>query len=306
MAFSIVLAADVDSSRLFLEVQRNDLSPRGETPEQALARRTVAAKNVPESRPADLDSDGNWGPLTEGVQVSIRFDKTEYTVGDPIRPRVVLRNVSAKTLRVTGSHRVDQLKLTAIDEEGRAVPRSLLSGGPVSITGGASGFFPVSAGEQFTYGDLEMKHFLSLTNPGVYFVTAWLGQAGPSSGNAMIRILAPDQALDTTNVDSAVALKPGLLPPTSGKNASLQNLGTAFPATISTRPDVRSSKTRSAPPSGNPYPSQPASSSTGQVAVSTPTSAMTRQDRLGIGIIAAVLAAIAFILLRRRNPGRTP
>ena len=46
------------------------------TPEQI-----EAAQSSPECRPAEDDSDGHWGALWEGIQLSIRLQKKVFTNG---------------------------------------------------------------------------------------------------------------------------------------------------------------------------------------------------------------------------------
>jgi hypothetical protein len=58
------------------------------TPEQI-----EAARSAPECRPADNDSDGNWGAPWEGIQLSIRLQKKIFTNGEPVVACVTLRNV---------------------------------------------------------------------------------------------------------------------------------------------------------------------------------------------------------------------
>jgi hypothetical protein len=52
------------------------------------------AQKSQESRPADQDPEGHWGKVVDGYQLSLRFDKADYTNGEPIVATVLLRNVS--------------------------------------------------------------------------------------------------------------------------------------------------------------------------------------------------------------------
>jgi hypothetical protein len=61
------------------------------TPEQL-----QAARSAPECRPADNDSEGHWGALWEGIQLSIRLRKTVFTNGEPVLACVTLRNTGDK------------------------------------------------------------------------------------------------------------------------------------------------------------------------------------------------------------------
>ena len=40
------------------------------------------AQTASECRPADQDPEGNWGTVTEGFQLSLRFEREEYLVGE--------------------------------------------------------------------------------------------------------------------------------------------------------------------------------------------------------------------------------
>ena len=65
------------------------------TPEQ-IAR----AQQAKDSRPADQDPEGNWGPVTEGFQLSIRFQKNTFTNEEPITAGVIMRNLTDGMLTI--------------------------------------------------------------------------------------------------------------------------------------------------------------------------------------------------------------
>src|SRR3954471_23859078 len=50
------------------------------------------AKRLKESQSAEQDPDGHWGEITNGLQLSLRFEKGEYQVGEPLTAVVLLRN----------------------------------------------------------------------------------------------------------------------------------------------------------------------------------------------------------------------
>lgn len=56
------------------------------------------AKHAKESRPAEDDPEGHWGAISEGFQLSIRFEKETFTNGEPVIVSVLLRNVSDRPL----------------------------------------------------------------------------------------------------------------------------------------------------------------------------------------------------------------
>jgi len=46
--------------------------------------------------PADQFAEGNWGAATNGVQLSLQFNKATYTNGEPIIATLLVRNVTNK------------------------------------------------------------------------------------------------------------------------------------------------------------------------------------------------------------------
>lgn len=82
------------TNRVYITDDRpENLKPFTPTPDQI-----ERARHSVESRPAAEDSSGNWGPVTEGFQMSIRLKKSRFTNGEPIRATILLRNVSDQTL----------------------------------------------------------------------------------------------------------------------------------------------------------------------------------------------------------------
>ncbi len=49
---------------------------------------------LPESQAAAIDTNGNWGPVAAGFQLSLRFTNAIHQAGAPIVASVILRNVS--------------------------------------------------------------------------------------------------------------------------------------------------------------------------------------------------------------------
>jgi hypothetical protein len=48
---------------------------------------------MPETLPSNLDTNGNWGPETNGLQLSLRFHDKNYTLGDQVPAIIILRNL---------------------------------------------------------------------------------------------------------------------------------------------------------------------------------------------------------------------
>lgn len=57
-------------------------------------KRIKTAASLPESRPANQDPEGHWGEATNGLQLSLRFEKETFTNGEPIDAIVFVRNVT--------------------------------------------------------------------------------------------------------------------------------------------------------------------------------------------------------------------
>ena len=64
------------------------------------------ALSSPQCRPAEYDAEGHWGPIVGGWQLSLRFPRTNFTLGEPIVATVLVRNVTTTEmdfLPLTGS-----------------------------------------------------------------------------------------------------------------------------------------------------------------------------------------------------------
>jgi hypothetical protein len=61
-------------------------------------RKIAEAKTNRESLPAKDFPDGNWGELTNGIQLSLRFDKQAYTNGEKITAILLVRNTTNRLI----------------------------------------------------------------------------------------------------------------------------------------------------------------------------------------------------------------
>jgi hypothetical protein len=82
------------------------------------------ATHAKESRPVEHDPEGNWGPVLEGFQLSIRLEKASFTNGEPVIARMLLRNVtnSVRTYLVSSTHDPEDTLVLFRDEA--RVPRA--------------------------------------------------------------------------------------------------------------------------------------------------------------------------------------
>ena len=62
------------------------------------SKKLAEALRSDESKPEDKDSDGHWGMAEEGLRLSLRFARSQYTNGEPIVAKVLLRNVARQKL----------------------------------------------------------------------------------------------------------------------------------------------------------------------------------------------------------------
>jgi hypothetical protein len=68
-----------------------------ETGEEALYYqfRCDVGELPPEVLPSTEDRDGHWGLVTNGLQLSLRFRRSEYQIGEPVRAVMILRNLDS-------------------------------------------------------------------------------------------------------------------------------------------------------------------------------------------------------------------
>jgi len=151
------------------------------------------AKRSTESRPADEDPEGHWGPVTNGLQLSIRFEKTKYVTGEPITAILLIRNVSDKQ---------ESYPRAFIGKQPSPIEVTVLKGDKQLELKDKNGLLVVSATEvslhpqsQHKY-EVKLDHFFDLSQVGEYDVQAHLDMLVPGqrekhklvSGRATIAI----------------------------------------------------------------------------------------------------------------------
>jgi hypothetical protein len=57
--------------------------------------RKSLGEGIPETLPASMDPKGNWGPVADELQLSVRFRYHEFEIQEPVRAVVILRNLSS-------------------------------------------------------------------------------------------------------------------------------------------------------------------------------------------------------------------
>lgn len=118
--------------------------------------------------PAEQFPEGNWGKATNDLQLSLRFNKSIYTNGEPIVATILIRNVGNRhaeyvAIHVGGKDGPVRFIATSIDNH----ELDPVQGGPVSALSDA-----VAAGKQRKFVERFDKDYF-LTN-GTYFVQAYV------------------------------------------------------------------------------------------------------------------------------------
>lgn len=94
---------------------------KGSVPEAPFSLEQIdKAKHAKDSRPAEDDPEGHWGTATEGFQLSLRFEKDSFTNGEPVVARVILRNVSDRSLTYPCENSPDETETSFVLLMGQA------------------------------------------------------------------------------------------------------------------------------------------------------------------------------------------
>ena len=167
---------------------------------------------LPEEVPSHLDTNGNWGVVGAGFQLSLRFQKPEFRVGEPVVALIHLRNVSSLLegvfVNTTASPRARKnfsFELRQAEKTnqwnwtnapmsewvGNPGPRYL----PVRIPRGTQHYFAVRVDGMFELkkaGDYSIKAIwpVRAAKPGIYhFNDSITNQVHISTGFAKFRIV---------------------------------------------------------------------------------------------------------------------
>lgn len=135
------------------------------------------AKSAKESRPAQEDPEGHWGPVQEGFQLSLRFEKASFTNGQPVVACLILRNVSDRRLRYSQSYYGSEAdwRLILMRDQDRVYGRDEPKPGASfaerlkGIHQGSYGSWPLEAGTQRRFF-LDLNKVFDLATNGEYVV----------------------------------------------------------------------------------------------------------------------------------------
>lgn len=145
------------------------------------------AKNSPESRPVEQDTQGHWGQVTNGLQLSLRFEKETFTNDEPVIATVLLRNATKSPvtfLRYHISSRPSPVDVLAFKDQK-----------PFPVKGHSDEIEVISANQITIYPQTQCKYrvklndYYDLTGGGEFVFRAEYGRQGEiSSQDVRIQI----------------------------------------------------------------------------------------------------------------------
>jgi hypothetical protein len=160
------------------------------------------AKLAPESRPATEDSEGHWGPPTEGFQLSIRLPKSAFSNGEPITARILLRNISSNACTYVVRLPKDPQHTIFLSSGGKRLkrrdepkPGAGFRERINALESGSEGINVLPPGTQREFS-ADLTNVFDLNQPGEYLVSTkrWVTKLGKpdlteiSSGTATFRL----------------------------------------------------------------------------------------------------------------------
>jgi hypothetical protein len=159
------------------------------------------AKRTKECQPSSADPEGNWGATNDGLQLSVRFEKSEFTNNEPIVAMFLVRNVGDQW-RAVDKHLGYASDFIIIGPDGRSLERH--DWPPANTPMGQAlrredlDVRPdsVDAGMQYKR-KIDLKKYYDFSAPGKYTVSLKLGgfldfpkpeKENVLSGNAVITV----------------------------------------------------------------------------------------------------------------------
>jgi hypothetical protein len=153
---------------------------------------------APETLQADLDTNGNWGAITNGFQLSLRFRKNHYVIGETIPAVGILRNVQghSQSLLLTNSPSIflkfvvfyGTNALLQIPNESEKLPSIVYTDGsamPSPPKGLLEWTFEAKSEKEVA---IDLKRFYSLTNSGTYTAKAICGVYSPTTKSVLYEV----------------------------------------------------------------------------------------------------------------------
>jgi hypothetical protein len=125
-----------------------------------------------ESLPAKEYSAGNWGAVSNGIQLSLRFTNQVCRIGEPCFATVVWRNATNTPLMWVGSsERPEHFEFSVTDENGKVIKsKSDREHSPWEPTSGSSYARGVAPGEQMKF-EIDLARYFAFRR-GSYRIIA--------------------------------------------------------------------------------------------------------------------------------------
>jgi hypothetical protein len=256
------------------------------------------ALTAKESRPADRDPEGNWGEANNGAQLSVRFDRTVFHLGEPVLANVFLRNITNRPLsrgipRGTGfDSALCRFIVTGPgDKPTTRVEQPSFRGFSGSVRNAT--LYPKAQWKS----PVCLNDIFKMDEPGTYLVTGLAGAEDPTveirSRRVLIQIVAEQLAEKSEEVIAEQFH--GLASFTNSAKAESPAPITGHPVSKgSSQPSARTSLSPAVSSASNPVSTPPLASVT-QTTVATH---FTPAKKFGAGIITAMLAVLLAILWR--------
>ena len=133
------------------------------------------AEKSSESRPAGKDTEGHWGPIVNGFQMSVRLEKPAFTVNEPVLATVLIRNVTNTPLTFFETYMIGwpfpfNISVT---KNGKTIERK----GAHKPTDGSTRDAKLFPQTQFKY-QVKLDKYFDLTNAAEYsFSVSYRGPA---------------------------------------------------------------------------------------------------------------------------------
>ncbi len=273
------------------------------------------AKQAKDCRPADLDPEGNWGFITEGMQLGLRFEAAIFTNGQDIRPSFYIRNVSDKLITYESDGPEDlAFGITIVRLGGETALRSRAEETAASFNPPRERTLWVSGHpDPSLFPGTQRKHKVWLNRtyklvPGRYSIngtvqffpgTNRLVKGAVTSGAALFEIVAPYDGAGGTNTAASPQTNANANPgqPLPPSNAPPPPSASGNPAgTDTTSGNASQNQTHAIP--GQPAPSGAVPGATGNK-----TSASATRNVLWSGALAGLVlfGVLGLWLLRRRK-----
>jgi hypothetical protein len=164
VAFVVTLAWAADTNEIFLPLDLAIHSSKASAA-SSYEQQVHAAMPLPESRPAALDPGGHWGNVVSGLQMSVRLDKKESPVGQPVTVTVIVRNVTTNAIKLFSPTRAS-IGLVVKDSNDVEIPTPQRE---VSVFGPMEVLLP--GHRQIRY-QFPLGGYARLTSPGTYTIQA--------------------------------------------------------------------------------------------------------------------------------------